>query len=435
MHMTAEILAVGTEILLGNITNTNSQYLAERLADLGITVLHQSVVGDNRERLSDSVRTALGRSDILITTGGLGPTGDDITRETVSEVLGLTLHSDRNSVERMKRYFARSGRTMTLNNLKQAMLPEGAEIFDNDFGTAPGCVVEKDGRTVVMLPGPPREMTPMFEKCAVPYLSRFSDSVIKSINLRVFGIPESDIQALLDDLMQGESPTLSPYAKEGEVLLRVTAKAKDGNTALGICRPVAEEIKRRLGDCCYGEDVDSLQQVVVSALTDAGKKVSAAESCTGGLFCKRITDIPGASSVFDCGVVSYSNDIKASVLGVNPKTLDAFGAVSSQTACEMAEGVRRLAGADFGVGITGIAGPDGGTEEKPVGLVYAAASDGKNCYVRRLMLGHGGSERAHIRMLSSSNALDMVRRLTLGLPQPPDAQAVPVIPRRTDTVL
>lgn len=427
--MTAEILAVGTEILLGNITNTNSQYLAERLADLGITVLRQSVVGDNPQRLADAVKTALSRSDILVTTGGLGPTGDDITRETIAQVLGLELRSDLNSVERMKRYFARSGRSMTLNNLKQAMLPEGAAIFDNDFGTAPGCAVEKDGRTVIMLPGPPREMKPMFEKCAVPLLSRFSDSVIKSINLRVFGIPESDIQARLDDLMRGESPTLSPYAKEGEVLLRVTAKAKDAESALAICRPVADEVKRRLGDCCYGENIDSLEQAVVGALTSAGKKVSAAESCTGGLFCKRITDIPGASAAFDCGVVSYSNDIKAAVLGVNPKTLEAFGAVSPQTACEMAEGVRRLAGADFGVGITGIAGPDGGTDDKPVGLVYAAVSDGKSCYVRRLLLGHGGSERAHIRVLSSSNVLDMVRRFVLGLPQSPDAQNVPVISR------
>lgn len=426
--MTAEILAVGTEILLGDITNTNARYLAMELASLGITILHQSVIGDNADRLSEAVRTALQRSDILITTGGLGPTGDDITRETVAAVLGIPLRSDHNSIVRMRDYFARTGRPMSDTNLKQAMIPEGAVIFENAFGTAPGCAIEQGGHIVIMLPGPPREMVPMFENAVKPYLFQYSDSVIKSINLRVFGMPESDIQAKLDDLMRGENPTLSPYAKEGEVLLRVTARAGYAQTALALCRPVADEVKKRLGDYFYGENVDSLQQVVVENLIALGRKISAAESCTGGLFCKRLTEIPGASDIFDCGVVSYANAIKAGVLGVQEDTLSAYGAVSRQTACEMAEGVRRLAQADIGVGITGIAGPGGGTAEKPVGLVFAAVSDGSSCYVRRLMLGHGsGDERAHIRELSASNTLDMVRRLIFDLPQTADTESVSVV--------
>ena len=425
--MTAEILAVGTELLLGDIINTNAQYLAREFASLGISVLHQSVVGDNTDRLSSEIKTALSRSDILITTGGLGPTGDDITRETVAAVLNLKLVLDNNSLERMGAFFKKSGRQMSENNRKQAMMPEGAIIFDNDWGTAPGCAVENHGRIIIMLPGPPREMGPMFEKCVKPYLAKFSDAVIKSINLRVFGIGESNVQTMLDDLMLGENPTLSPYAKDGEVLLRVTARAADEVSALAACRPVADEVKRRLGDNLYGEDVDSLQQVVVVKLIELGRRLAAAESCTGGLFCKRITEIPGASKVFDCGVVSYSNSIKSSMLGVSEATLQSFGAVSRQTACEMAEGVRRLAKADIGVGITGIAGPDGGTLQKPAGLVFAAVSDGSNCFVRRLMIGHGGNEREYIRYISASNTLDIVRRLIFGLPQADGTEQVSVI--------
>jgi nicotinamide-nucleotide amidase len=424
--MTAEILAVGTELLLGDITNTNAQYIARELASLGISVLHQSVVGDNPERLTASIKTALSRSDILITTGGLGPTGDDITRETVAESLNLRLRLDENSIARMETFFKRIGAEMVETNRKQAMMPEGAIIFDNEFGTAPGCAVENHGRIVIMLPGPPREMAPMFENSVKPFLARFSNAIIKSINLRVFGTGESVLQAMLDDLMRGENPTLSPYAKDGEVLLRVTARAADEKTALALCRPLVDEVKKRTGDNCYGEDVDSLQQAVVDKLRQLGQKVAAAESCTGGLFCKRITEIPGSSEVFDCGVVSYANSIKTSLLGVGASTLENFGAVSRETACEMAEGVRRLAGADIGVGITGIVGPGGGTPEKPVGLVFAAVSDGTSCVVRRLVLGHGAGERELIRYLAASNALDMVRRHIFDLPQKADAEQVPV---------
>lgn len=422
--MNAEILAVGTELLLGNIVNTNAQYLANGLAQLGVNVLHQSVVGDNEARLIEALKLALSRSDIVITTGGLGPTGDDITRETIAKVLGRKLVRDEHSMEVIRDYFAHTGRKMGPSNEKQAMLPEGCIVLQNDWGTAPGCVVEQDGKSVIMLPGPPREMGPLFEERVKPYLAKFSDGVIASINLREFGVPESTVQELLDDLMAGANPTLSPYAKEGEVQLRVTAKAATEEEALAVCRPVAEEVKKRLGHAYYGEDVNSLQEVVVQALHEQGKKIALAESCTGGLTAARITEIPGSSDVFECGIVSYANRVKQALLDVRAKTLKDYGAVSEQTAVQMAEGVRVRAQADFGVGITGIAGPGGGTEEKPVGLVYVAVSDGKDCYVRRLLLGHSGSERAHIRYLSSSNALDMARRLILGLPQPDGAVRV-----------
>lgn len=415
--MTVEILAVGTELLLGDIVNTNAQYLASRLALMGFSVLHQTVVGDNPGRLSEAIRQALSRSDILVTTGGLGPTGDDITRETVASVLGLDLVLDEKSLRDMEGYFQKSGRTMSENNKKQVMLPCGCTVLKNDWGTAPGCAVEKDGKTVIMLPGPPREMKPIFEQRVVSYLAKYSDGVIESINLRVFGIAESKVEEMLSDLMQGANPTLAPYAKEGEVLLRVTARAETAEKALTLCRPLAEQVKNRLGDSVYGENVESLQQVVVAKLREKGLKIGLAESCTGGLVAKRITDISGSSEIFDCGVVSYANQIKHRLLGVRDETLNQYGAVSRQTAEEMARGIRRLSGADIGVGITGIAGPGGGTEEKPVGLVYVGVCDSKTCTVKKLLLGHGGGERELVRYLASSNALDMVRRLVDGLPQ------------------
>ena len=423
--MTAEILAVGTELLLGDIVNTNARYLARELAALGIGVLHQEVVGDNPGRLKDSIRQALTRSDILITTGGLGPTGDDITRETIAEVLGLPLVPDRTSMEKIEAYFRSTGRKMTENNRKQALLPQGAIVFENDWGTAPGCAVEKDGRIVIMLPGPPREMTPIFEHYARPYLARFSQEIIRSTAVRVFGIPESTLQEMLGDLMNGSNPTLSPYAKEGEVLLRVTARAKDAAEADSLSRPVLEEVRRRVGDSIYGENVDSLEQVVVEKLRRAGRKIATAESCTGGLVAQRLTSIPGCSEVFDCGVVSYANAVKHALLDVKDETLAAHGAVSSETAVEMANGVRRIAHADIGVGITGIAGPSGGTPEKPVGLVYIAVADGQTCHVKRLILGHGSDERTLIRHLAASHALDMARRLIDSLPQTEPVQSVP----------
>lgn len=433
--MTAEILAVGTELLLGNIVNTNAQYLANELAGMGISVLHQAVVGDNPARLADAVNLALSRSDMLITTGGLGPTCDDITRETVASALGLELEMNEDAYHDIEEYFKKTGRPMTENNKKQVMLPKGSFILKNDWGTAPGCVIERNGKVVVMLPGPPREMRPMFEYRAKPYLKKFCDGVIESINLRVFGMPESQVEDKLKDLMQGANPTLAPYAKAGEVLLRVTARAKTGEEALSLCRPLADEVKKRLGDYVYGENVDSLEQVVVAKLREKKLKVGFAESCTGGLLSKRLTDIPGSSEVFDCGVVSYANAIKHKLLGVREETLAKYGAVSPQTAVQMAQGIRKLSGADIGAGITGIAGPGGGTKEKPVGLVYVSVFDGTTCYVKKLLLGHGsaGGERELIRYLSASNVLDMVRRLVDGLPQTDNADGTALTVIKADS--
>lgn len=424
--MNAEILAVGTELLLGDIVNTNAQLLAAELASLGITVLHQSVVGDNPGRLQEAVRQALARSDLLITTGGLGPTVDDITREVTAEALGLRLVLHEPSLARIRAFFDKTGRPMTENNKKQAMLPEGATVFENDWGTAPGCAVEAMGKIVVMLPGPPREMGPMFSLRVKPYLKKFSKAVYYSLNLRVFGMGESAVEAELRDLMSGANPTLAPYAKDGEVLLRITASAPTKDEAYKLCLPVRDEIRHRLGDCVYGENVENLQQVVVNKLLEKKMKIGLAESCTGGLTAKRITEVPGSSEVFECGIVSYANETKQRLLGVRKETLERHGAVSPETAAEMAEGARLASGADIGVGITGIAGPGGGTVDKPVGLVYVALSDGKLCRVRRLSLGRSNLEREYIRYVSASNALDMVRRYLDGLPQPLDCTSVPV---------
>lgn len=415
--MTAEILAVGTELLLGDIVNTNAQYLAGELALMGFGVLHQTVVGDNEERLSGAVKLALSRSDILITTGGLGPTCDDITRETLAKVLGLELVLNEEELHTMEVYFNKMGREMTENNKKQVMLPRGCIVLKNKWGTAPGCVIEDNGKTVIMLPGPPREMKPVFENSVKPYLAKYQDAVIESVNIRVFGIPESKVEKMLSDLMQGANPTLAPYAKDGEVLLRVTARAKTPEKALEMCQPLVQQVKSRMGDSVYGENVDNLQQVVVAKLREKNMKVGFAESCTGGLLAKRITDISGSSEIFECGVISYANRIKNKILGVKDETLNTYGAVSRQTAEEMARGIREVSGAYIGVGITGIAGPGGGTKEKPVGLVYVGICDEKICYIKRLQLGHGGDERELVRYLASSNALDMIRRLIDGLPQ------------------
>lgn len=421
--MTVEILAVGTELLLGNIVNTNAQYLSNELARMGFSVLHETVVGDNPERLTDAVKQAISRSDILITTGGLGPTGDDITRETVASALGVELELDGESLKSVQEYFRKTGREMSENNVKQVMLPRGCTVFKNNWGTAPGCAVENYGKIVIMLPGPPREMKPIFENSVVPYLKKYQDGTIESINLRVFGIPESKVEEILSDLMKGKNPTLAPYAKDGEVLLRVTAKAANSEKALKMCKPLVDEIKIRLGDSVYGENVESLQQVVVAKLREKKLKIGLAESCTGGYLAKRITDISGSSEIFDCGVVSYANQIKQKILGVGEETLKWYGAVSQQTAAEMARGARDVSGADIGVGITGIAGPGGGTEEKPVGLVYIGVCNAQKCYVKRFVLGHAfkgkteNDERELIRYLASSNALDMVRRLIDDIPQ------------------
>lgn len=412
--MKAEVLSVGTELLLGQTVNTDTTIVAQALSELGIDLLYAAVVGDNPQRLENAVREALSRSDLLITTGGLGPTGDDLTKETVAAAAGRKLVMHEPSLERLREYFKNN---LAENQMKQAMLPEGCTVLQNDNGTAPGCAFETDdGKTVIMLPGPPSELTPMLRNYAVPYLEKFQNSVIASHSVHVFGRGEGAVAQMIDDLTQCGNPTAAPYAKEGEMFVRITAKAATVEEADAMCAPVVEEVCRRVGNFVYGVDVESLEELVVNELRRAGKKLATAESCTGGLLGKRITDISGSSDVFEMGCITYANSVKEQLLGVPHETLEQYGAVSEQTARAMAEGIVRVSGADLGVGITGIAGPGGGTPEKPVGLVYIALSDGENTWVaKRMPFGRSKSREWH-RHCSASKALDMVRRYLAGLP-------------------
>lgn len=409
--MNAELIAVGTEILLGDIVNTDAQVISQGLSELGIDVFYQTVVGDNPDRLERVIREAADRADILITTGGLGPTLDDLTKETLARVFGREMELHEPSLARIRAFFDRIGREMTPNNEKQAWLPKGCTVFVNEWGTAPGCAFEADGKYVLMLPGPPRECGPMFRQCAMPYLYPLAGGCIVSRNVRVFGLGESAMEARLHDLMESmHNPTVAPYAKVSECFARVTAKAETPEAAEKLLAPVVRQVAEMLGDDVYGIDVDSLEQVVGDGLRAKGLTLAVAESCTGGLLSKRITDVAGCSDYYLGGVCSYSNAVKMNVLGVKAGTLDAHGAVSQETAEEMAEGVARALGADVGVGITGIAGPGGGTEEKPTGLVYISVYHDGRCVTRRTVNTYG---RDRVRNHAASTALDMIRRQVL----------------------
>jgi nicotinamide-nucleotide amidase len=407
--MIAEIISVGTELLLGKVVNTDTTVIEKELAGIGIDVLYSATVGDNPMRLEKAVKDALERSDILITTGGLGPTDDDLTKETVAAAAGKKLVLDEKSWVRLQSQFP--GKELGADQKKQAMLPAGSYVLINDNGTAPGCAFRTEtGKLVMMFPGPPSELAPMLFNYAIPYLKKLTDFTIVSHNIHVYGMGEAPVALKVRDLMNGSNPTVAPYAKEGEMFLRVTAKAKSEEEADRMCAPVIEEIKRRLGDVIYGIDTESLEKLVVSLLREKSKTVATAESCTGGLLAKRITDISGSSDVFHMGCVTYSNDVKEKLLGVKHDTLEKYGAVSEQTAREMAEGIVRLSGADIGIGITGIAGPTGGTDKKPVGTVYIALSDGKDTWVNLKQPRGRIKDREWHRWTSASEALNMIRR-------------------------
>lgn len=411
--MNAEIICVGTELLLGDTINTNAAVVAKGLANMGINVYHQAVVGDNPERLKKCVEEAFLKSDLIITTGGLGPTYDDLTKETISAYFGKRLVMHEESLKKIEGYFAATGRTMTENNRKQAMMPEGCVVLENFNGTAPGCIIEgKGGKTAVMLPGPPREMAPMFENEVCPYLMGSADSVLVSRTINFFGIGESALEAQLHDmLVSSENPTIAPYAKTGECQLRVTAKAKTEQEGLALVEPVVKKIAERYPNEIYGFDYHTINEAVVGVMLEKGLTLATAESCTGGLAASRIVDVSGASGVLRGGVVAYSNEVKEGVLGVSKETLSRFGAVSRECAAEMAEGARRITGADIAVSTTGVAGPDGGTPEKPVGRVYVAVATAKRTEVRELNLARGrADDRENIRFMSSSHALDMALR-------------------------
>jgi len=413
--MTAELLAVGTELLMGQIANTNAQYISRKLAELGINVYFHTVVGDNPARLEETLKRALQRSDIVITTGGLGPTKDDLTKETIAKTMNrqLVLHED--ILEYIKDFFAKKHRVMAEINVKQAYLPENAIVIPNRNGTAPGCIIEDGGKSVIMLPGPPKEMQPMFEDTVFKYLRQKTGVVLVSKMLKIFGIGESDIETRLMDLIENQSnPTIAPYASQGEVTVRVTARCSNKDEASVMLAPVVGEIKSRLGGAVYSEDGQTLEEVVFGLLKENGLVMATAESCTGGMLSGRITDIPGSSEIFERAYVTYSNRAKVEDLGVSPDTLNRYGAVSRETALEMVGGLKQKTGATVGVAITGIAGPGGGTAEKPVGLVFIAAYVKDKVWCKKLEL-MGNRER--IRNDACLHALDMIRRLILGMEQ------------------
>jgi len=406
--MKAEILAVGTELLMGQIANTNAQYISARLPDVGAGVYYHSVVGDNPERLKNSLSLALSRSDLIIMTGGLGPTKDDLTKETVAAAMNRRLVLDQDSLDRIRSFFAGLKRPMTDNNIKQAYLPERSVIIRNNNGTAPGCIIEEQNKIVMMLPGPPSEMKQMFEETVIPYLEEKSGHRIVSRFLRVFGIGESALEDAIKGLIENQTnPTIATYAKEGETTVRITAKYPRDETGEDIIAPVEEEIKRILGIKVYSSDNRGMEEVTAGLLLESNTTIAIAESCTGGLISARLTEIPGISRVFNRGIISYSNQSKVEALNVRQETLDRFGAVSRETAMEMAVGVRGISGTDLGLSVTGIAGPDGGTPEKPVGLVYIALAhrDDVQCGEFRLW-----GSRSRIRNVTSLYAFDMIRR-------------------------
>ena len=415
MSHTVEILSVGTELLLGSIANTDAQMLSQGLSELGLNVYWHTVVGDNPNRALEAVALAKRRADIIITTGGLGPTCDDLTKNVLAEAFGKKLVFHEPSAERIRGYFTRTKRPMTENNLQQAMLPEGCTVLDNDWGTAPGCAFEAEGVHVIMLPGPPSECRPMFHYRAKPYLLSLSEGVIASHTLKLFGIGESSMEAQLREQMnEMTNPTLAPYAKEGECELRVTAKAENDEQAQKLLKPTVEQIKNLFGSKVYGVDVASMEQVVQTLLQEKGMTVGVAESITGGLLAKRLTDLPGVSRVFKGGIVSYTNEVKQAVLGVSEEMLKEYGAVSAPVAQAMAEGARKVLGVDIALSATGVAGPDKDDRGNEVGTAFVAIATPDGSYVRALNLGNRPM-RERLRTQTAHHAFDLARRYLSGL--------------------
>lgn len=407
--MKTAILSIGTELLFGQITNTNTVYLSQKLNMLGYDVMYHYTVGDNPERVRDMIRLAFQDCDLVITTGGLGPTQDDLTKEMVCQVMGDELVMMDEVMSELESYFEKLGRPMTENNKKQAYVPSRAEVFINHEGSAPGFALEKDGKYVICMPGPPREMTSMFEDSVMPYLQSMSEDVIYYRMLRAFGIGESALETKLLDLIDDQTdPTLATYAKEGECSLRIASKRKTEAEAREAVDEMVEKVKERVGEFIYSCDDEELVQVVCRKLMEKGLTLSSAESCTGGKFAAAVTDIPGISAVFQRGLVTYSNQAKMDELGVKAETLEKYGAVSEETAMEMVEGLRRVSGSDVCVSVTGIAGPGGGSDVKPVGLVYIGFVYGDKKLCRKLQTGD--DSRQWNRQYSLLSMLDIINK-------------------------
>lgn len=407
--MTVELISVGTEILMGNIVNTNAAFLSAQCVALGLSCYHQSVVGDNEGRMEEAMQTALSRSELVLVSGGLGPTRDDLTKEVAAKVMEKKLVMDMRTRDRIQAYFDRIKRTdITENNWKQAMVPEGAIVLDNDNGTAPGLILEKEGKAMILLPGPPGELIPLFQKKVRPYLEQLQEEKMYSCMVKICSVGESRAETMVADLLEGQTnPTIAPYAKTGEVHFRITAREKTQEAAELLMEPVLEEMQRRFGSRIYTvREEETLEEVVVRLLEQGRLTITTVESCTGGLLSGQLVKVPGASKVLERGFVTYSNEAKNQMVGVSQTTLEEMGAVSQETAEEMAEGGRKAAGADVGISITGVAGPGGGTEEKPVGMVCMACSiRGK---IRRETFYFSG-DREKIRKSSVVQGLNLVR--------------------------
>ena len=403
-----EIINVGTELLLGEILNRDAQILCDRLAALGISVQRTLTVGDNPGRLKEDFLQALGRSDIVILTGGLGPTADDLTKEVVAEALGLPLVEDTAQLAKIEAFFKRRGYPCSQSNLKQALVPEGCTVLYNENGTAPGCFIRRGEKAVALLPGPPRELMPMLEKSLLLLLEPFGSGVIVSHYVRTVRLGESRMAELAGDLLDMQNPTVAPYAKEGEAYLRVSAHGSTREEAEALCDPVIKKLQNVLGNSVYAVDKD-LAQTVLDLLTARGKTLALAESCTGGGIAARLTDVPGASRAFLCSFVTYSNEAKMAMIGVSAGTLSRYGAVSEECAREMAQGARQRSGADIAVSVTGIAGPGAEGTDKPAGLIYLAATDGARSLKEKLETGR--ADRGYNRVVAEKYALALARDL------------------------
>lgn len=407
--MKAEIISIGTELLLGHILNTNAAYLSRKLSELGIDLYYQTTVGDNPDRLIQTIRKAITRSDIVILTGGLGPTVDDITMESVARLIGRPLVLNKTVLKDIERYFKSRGFKPPPGNDRQARVPEGAKCLHNKFGTAPALIVEHLGKVIICLPGPPREMEPLFEDGVTQYLKKKFESgeVIRTRAIKTIGLPESKVNALVKDLLKLPPPTtVGIYAKLREVHLVIMAKARNGIQAGKAIAAVEKKISSRLKSHIFGYDDDILESVVGRALIKKKLTISVAESCTGGLFSKRLTDVAGSSGCFMAGVVTYSNESKEKLLGVPEKIINKYGAVSGQVCGRMAFSIRHIVRTDIGVGITGIAGPTGGSSRKPVGLVYISLATNKKLMVKKFRFN---GSRHDVRWQASQAALDMIR--------------------------
>ena len=409
--MTAEIISVGTELLLGNILNTNAQYLSRELADLGITVQRESTIGDNHGRLADFVNEAKQRCDLLVFTGGLGPTADDLTKETVAACFGDTLAFDESEWEKITSFFARSHRETTPNNRKQAMVPTVGHKIINNHGTAPGAWFEQDGHCAVLMPGVPHEMKAMWEESVRPLLLARQNCTLHSITLRVLG-GESNLEYKVKDLLENANPTAAIYCKTGECEIRITARASSEEEGEKMCRAYATKFYDLLGDAVYDEDVAGLEETLVHTLKQQGLSLSTAESCTGGLIAQRITSVSGASEVFGYGFVTYWAEAKSKLVGVQPDVIERYNVVSAPVAAQMALGAAKASGSDIAVSVTGLAGPGGGDEVRPVGTVYLGAARGETVYVQKLFVSR--PDRALVRARAAQAALALALRLAQG---------------------